>query len=562
MPLIALTNVDTFAAALGCSELIISVLYQSRQLMIKALQDWPASINHANMLGQTPLHLAVGWPFGLQMLLEHHACIDPHDLQGRTPLQYAIQLGVAESVGLLMRARCDLSFVDSFNLNSQNPFTAVALPCHISQSHSNLKYSYLYGWPNWDMEEEFYEEVFKMFVISLAERRRNLQRLLAASSVTNSVRDYLYQNDRVLDKYAPYAEQLLETYNPSLLRVSTLLKNLRTVYHLQHLTVAIANVLWQNGFRDVDVPSSNGRTPLMIFGPIGNNLKDEIEIIDWLIQKGANLQQPQHPLSNVNFDMLMEKTDSSLATRAVHWVGARIGDRAGDLRYNERMSDWLSSSDTSYLHLYRRLEKNWRQHVFRVLSESSRQFLATIPLDSSRDQCICACSYQGCLALTMMLKAFSPWFYLPLRDGRDYDFYRLVAIGSLVNLAGPDKVCVKWLWDEIIRFHTFHKLQLRHTCCRLDIWHVIKELDPEETNEIRDEDRQGIQLLESLLQEFEEERAGQDPIAFLDGYWTTRMDQVCQARGKIDQEKLRELGVVLHQDESEESDIERIEEIG
>ena len=99
---------------------------------------------------------------------------------------------------------------------------------------------------------------------------------------------------------------------------------------------------------------------------------------------------------------------------------------------------------------------------------------------------------------------------------------------------------------------------MKHTCCQIETqWdykdgnyrNIVKELDPEEILEIREEDREGIELLESLLPEFEEKRQGQNLLQFLEGYWAMRMEEVCRARHEVDQQKLREMGITLIEDE-------------
>lgn len=136
-------------------------------------------------------------------------------------------------------------------------------------------------------------------------------------------------------------------------------------------------------------------------------------------------------------------------------------------------------------------------------------------------------------------------------------------------LLGPHYTCDEWLTNEIIRFNTHHKLQLRHTCCKFEsLWidgpppdkEYINEFtdpdtyperlfrftkpEPDEVHELRNEDSEGIELLEDLMIEFQEKRGDQDCMAFLEGYWTTRMAEVRRARGKVDIEKTREMGVV------------------
>ena len=66
--------------------------------------------------------------------------------------------------------------------------------------------------------------------------------------------------------------------------------------------------------------------------------------------------------------------------------------------------------------------------------------------------------------------------------------------------------------------------------------------------EIQDEDKEKIELLESLLREFEEHRGTEDLISFLEGYWATRMDEVLEElKSGVDEEGLRRIGVVLEE---------------
>ncbi|KAL8884078.1 MAG: hypothetical protein Q9215_007794 [Flavoplaca cf. flavocitrina] len=127
---------------------------------------------------------------------------------------------------------------------------------------------------------------------------------------------------------------------------------------------------------------------------------------------------------------------------------------------------------------------------------------------------------------------------------------------------------IRWFWKnvppkdfpvpvsrEIIRLGTFERLGLRHTCCDY-VDGVFETVEPAEADEIRDEDRDGIQLLESLLPEFEEKLGDEDIKSFIDGYWSTRMEEVLAARDEesVDRAGLREAGVVLCDDDGSDDD--------
>ncbi|KAL8927117.1 MAG: hypothetical protein Q9208_002501 [Pyrenodesmia sp. 3 TL-2023] len=117
--------------------------------------------------------------------------------------------------------------------------------------------------------------------------------------------------------------------------------------------------------------------------------------------------------------------------------------------------------------------------------------------------------------------------------------------------------------QEILRLVTFEKLGLRHTCCEVGLNGIydVYAAKPEEVAEIRDEDHEGIQLLESLLSEFEEKRGDENIKSFINGYWSTRMEELLAARDEesVDRIALREIGVVFD-DENGSGDVGMVTE--
>lgn len=380
----------------------------------------------------------------------------------------------------------------------------------------------------WDTSQEARMDVLDTAISSLAERRRNLQSRLAALSTTVEINPGVFQDDRVLDEYAQYAERVEEAVmrgNDHMPRhASSLLPGCRSAYHIRHLTVEYAEKLWQNGFHDVDVPDKRGLTPLMFHRV--SDLIDKIEVSSWLIQKGAQLQRLQYESLDYDANPTISTMDLPLGIRALHYVTYNIGVSARALVWDEQS----------------RIEKRQLRIELRRLSKDDRLLATTVFLDVSCDDCICAYSSRGCLASTMMLKAFSPG----LETSRTRIF---LATKLLIHFVGSSDPFPDWLTKEIIRFQTFKALELRHTCCK---WHYRSGLtrhDPEEQAEVQDEDHEKIELLEHLLQEFEDHRGTQDVLSFLKGYWTLRMDQVLREAGHIDREALREIGVVVHGDD-------------
>jgi hypothetical protein len=113
-----------------------------------------------------------------------------------------------------------------------------------------------------------------------------------------------------------------------------------------------------------------------------------------------------------------------------------------------------------------------------------------------------------------------------------------------------------WLSTEAIRFLTFDAVDIRHTCCT---WHwngCIHVRDEEEVEEIREEDRFRLQLLEELVTEFVTKYAelGVGLMEFLEGYCTERVKK--ELSQPVDEEEIRRIeaiGVILDSKPVEES---------
>ena len=434
-------------------------------------------------------------------------------------------MGIPETVSLLMKADCSL-IMD--RLMPWNDHFARAIEAFCGVQHYTA----------WLVSQEAHTDVLDTFISSLAERRRNLQGRLAALSAAVTINPKVFQDDRILDEYAQYAECVEEDAirgNDHMPRhASSLVPHYRTVYHVKYLTVEAAEKLWQNGFRDIDVPDDWGLTPLMC--RYTYDLVPEIELYSWLIRKGAKLHRLQHDPLDCDTDLTISAVELPPAVRALHYVAYNIGRSAYCLVRDEQSAP----------------EERRLQTELHRLSKEARLLATTIFLDISCDDCVCACSSQGCLPCTMMLKSFMEsailaavkrtWLYL--------------ATKFLIDLVGPNDPCPDWLFKEIIRFQTFTELELRHTCCEWHYRSAFTRRDLAEQAEIRDEDHEKIELLENLLREFEEHRGIQDVLSFLEGYWAMRMDQVHRERGHVDKDALRKIGVVLHEEDEGGSDEE------
>lgn len=544
------------SVALSCNDLSVSILRKSEQDMLGILKQFPQSIHESNQWGQTPLHLAVDWPLGMKRLLDYGANVDSRDDLGMKPLEYAIRFGFAEAVHNLIKAGCSLVLYGTVDaLSFANKFLPWA-----EGGCSDIGF---------DMSTKNRKSVLETLITSLAERRRGLRSQLATSLPRKSIDACWTQDDQVLDEHAPYVKGLLSSHGLLSPRKSSLII-LPTVYNVNYLTVELAEMLWQAGFRDIDVPDRGGRTPLMRYGFEGwwpGNLECIIKTTTWLIKRGANIHRRHHSYVNRDPKRAIWVTDKKLTNTALHHVAAGI---AGCVRhkfryYLEKTEQFGEKQEFSLM-----VGAQWFRDEIRRQNETLREGLADIFSDTMSDYCICACSTQGCLASTILQRTV--YFQLRIEIWQDLypekdvevPYFRklgMLMTENVIALLGSYNECQAWLADALIRFQTFQELELRHTCCCYDWW--IKDFtqhDPDEVKEIRDEDSEKIELLEELMVEFSEKRGGQDVMTFLKGYWSTRMDEVKRFQGEVDKDKLREIGVILEENGPGESSIEELED--
>lgn len=518
------------------NDLSLVIAQKSQKGLLSILKKDSQAINTSNQWGQTPLHLAVGWPFGVAVLIQNGANLDSADKWGATPFIYALNYYFAETVGLLVNAGCCL---DSFWRGSWGNFRF----CNETDDGIG-RVTYM----------ERRDATLTMFIKSLAERRRQLYRHAVAVAIPGWINACWVQNDRVLDEHTRCAEDALKYHGNSFSQTSTCLTRHRTVYHLDFLTAELAEELWQAGFHDVDVPDEGFETPLSKFrvDPFlisFDIVKNQLELYHWLIERGANIYRPMRCVDNHSEPLCDFKTQH-LETRVLHIIAGNTACLVTDLfRIASRRVGLRKVGEKNCISLLSDFMESTGKNV--------AQLMATILSDRSSDGCLCACSSGGCTASTILQKYIATsnaWSWRPTE--------------CLMTLLGPQTPCEDWLIDEIIRFRTVQELQLKHTCCdyRDSFFNGkfrLRKLDPDEVTEFRNEDSEGIKLLEDLMTDFREKRAGQDVMTFLKGYWRTRMEEVHRTRGGVDLEKSKEMGVVWSKtDEDSDGEGENDDESG
>ena len=447
-------------------------------------------------------------------------------LEQHKPIEYAVLHGCTETVQQLLRAGC------SFDLRGSwfKPHNVFAFAVQVLQVRPwRLRNLTLYN---------NYFEIVKIIIQELVLRRRNLVCKILNAPLVFQSRVSIPDSDQILDSGTVQAETFLHSVDHTAPQVQSILSGSHTVYHCPFLTVKVANELWSAGFREVDVPDGNDETPLMVLE--AEHMIDIIQYAFWLHQKGASIRRP-YPATLRSHTRHIGKRVLRSERRATHFIVTGLKTyivKEAMLHPQHYIREDRKAGTMFGFDLPARLEP-----LIDGLSLDCRRFLDEIMLDDSPDNCLCACSGHGCLPITCFLKDRKPFTM-------DYN--------EEIQEKFVSQWILHWLYDnvssgrfpttvnrEIVRLKTFEYLGLRHTCCRYgrSFWAV----DTEDPDEIRDEDREGIQLLKSLLSEFEKELGDEDVISFLYGYWVSRMEEVLTARDKdVDVAGMKEAGVIVH----------------
>lgn len=200
-----------------------------------------------------------------------------------------------------------------------------------------------------------------------------------------------------------------------------------------------------------------------------------------------------------------------------------------------------------------------------------------ILMDDSVDSCFCRCSIRGCTPFMVRLKR--------MRSADGVWLKRIIQLTDLtydaIDIATTFTTYLKEYGNTLRREHyyaairltTFDALGIAHTCgCRLGFLREPK-LDAEEIAEIQNEYAELLELLESLVEEFEthafetSDKAtdGLDSmITFWNGYWIRRMTEILSElsrAGEASKAAAEDLGVVWgpQPERNEESEYEESE---
>ena len=263
------------------------------------------------------MHLSVGWPEAVRLLLDAGAAVDTFDIDGYTPVFYAVEQACLKSVQILGEAGCMLYNESGISL---------------LEFLSTQEY-HIFGHHPRGQDEAIFDCVVRL----VAERRQELTAL--ARNVLDG-KDFARLHlsaQSVLDSKAPLAISLLQGKIDVPRSLVWLSPTQSCVYHMPCLSPRQAQSLWNAGFRDIDELDSMGQSRLMKGHPIfdfykPDNTKLRDEFTEWLLQKGADLHRRQgyafqRPIgiNDRTCDLKGCKTDRNSDTTALHYLAASWG---------------------------------------------------------------------------------------------------------------------------------------------------------------------------------------------------------------------------------------------
>jgi hypothetical protein len=544
--------------ATECGVLSTAVLRRDKLAVEKALDQHPQFLEtERNVFGQSPIHLAIGWPDGLKLLLRAadesllHRDLDNMCRNGSTPLDYAIAFGCTGSIRLL--ADADVAFHFDWNLfvgtdSLDTEVSEVVLDIILERLRQLLEFG----------KQKLPVEKFSSLQITGFESFD-----LKARALLNALHAEGIQLPRKFSSVYDRHDFAIDSRRDFWLRFGG-------IFHQNEICPGTAMAFFQAGFTNVDSEIEQ-ITPLMnLIAPTYVSqhqfcFSRYFRIVEFFVQKGGRLDR-QIPSDYISKPLLSNDTVNSY--RVIHRIAS---------------SSWTGAIFFDFT------------EVVAVARLGSSQIWHDILQSNTSDPCICACASGGCRPISLALKSSAdsirtPWSrWCHLFHELDLNWGKIlnpqhwnVAVELLFNLTFLlDGLEGEQLVGDVIRFLTFSALGLSHTCCRhwtntivsfpspRDYHEMIKVMDPTDVEEIRDEEAELIETLDRLVDGFMKDfrELGIPLSQFLLEKWQETMLAELSIRDEMPKplrEQLEELGVTIYVNsgsgDEDESDKEPNEE--
>lgn len=469
------------------NEICRVVLRRSESELLNVLKAHLHLINEPNGSGLTPLHLSIGWPSGIQILLDHGAEVEVFDRHDLRPLDHAILRACLTSLTLLEKTNRPLQGLER------------ALSAE---------------------KDERSNEILDYLINMEVNRRKDLQSLVLNHLPRSLVLRFLAK-DRLLDAHAVDTVIALKQHNVQIPASLSFDESRRTVYHLRLLERDVAESLWNAGFRDINEPDCNGDTPLM---QPGRSREDFLELVDWFEEKGV-------------------KTDDT-----VQHIHSLASFRGG---HHPALCSCLPSGHTVMHVLANRVSINlffgsihsdWSRECFQRIVINEKQ---------DKCKCACSsagCRAVIIIIKPWIRKIQIALVELGTRERWILESWLFWLLRSIKNITSEEIILdvIRFLtFDTLGLTHTCCRQEEEYP------QNSTSFEDEDAIREIHDEEQEDLQLLEDLLSEFEQYRRRSNCCIrdFYFTYWRVRMKQVLSEETISNQDDLREIGVSLHSSE-------------
>ncbi len=325
----------------------------SEAALDSALRNSPSDVWERNILGQTPLYLAAGWPRGVARLLEAGADINAMDNHSLTPMLYACS------------AQC-------LNTVQQLLAEGSALRSHIDKGHSRSVCSALeLALPG----SRCYIDIIGILIKASSARRKQLLELATKILPAERIKDLHITAGRTLDERASDVYDALKHIGIAMpVALYSHSRELGTVFHMKTLVCRAADQLFDAGFRDIEGYNARGLTTLMALHFANLFGSPDPHLFFWFVSKGASLLTFQR---NRNW-------------RALHYIAARFREICA---YR-----WTTDADK----VSHRLTPHINGISYAVTQSGNAALVARIS-----DPCSCACSSTGCTISISVSNAYS-----------------------------------------------------------------------------------------------------------------------------------------------------------
>ncbi|CAG8159136.1 unnamed protein product [Penicillium salamii] len=427
----------------------------------------------------TLLQLAMGWPTGVKLLRQTHP---------RTFLPHSYHSGHLSYLSITDEDDQINRYIQSCRNLIEDGFT-IQIGAIVDGSSN---------------------KVTRLLIHELAKRRRNLLDIAEAHIHYSVLSDLRNGETGIPDASAPAICDALTAKGHKIDQTLTAFQRRSIFCWKQHPDNL--NTIYEAGFTDVDLPSTEGFTALM-FQCMPYFDDHSCMTVAWMISKGAD---PFRKLPG-------------LETTVLHWINAGLGQRfqieANEIQRGNRAASYFDPyAAICHLHQIDR-------HLFSL---------------SIKDACLCSCSLDGCSPLSVALRDTVHHLYLGDQQiSQDAHRFRQFLEFLLHHNQSKIEVC-----HTLIRSLTFDGLGLSHTCCtelrHYEPWDCIRH--ESDLQEIREEQKLSLGRFENLVSEFvsQFDALGLSLMDFLQNAWYERMVRFISERDKYDHEhheKIRELGI-------------------